>query len=108
VEKAVLVEADIDERGLEAGQDVVDLALVDVSDYRAASSPLYVQLGNMRAVQLLLLRRGFRAAAASAARGLLITLAIPGERIPLRLQNGDSGFATVHRDEYSFSQSFLS
>ena len=35
VEEAVLVEADVDEGGLEAGQDVVDLALVDVSDDRA-------------------------------------------------------------------------
>jgi hypothetical protein len=30
VQEAVLVEADVDECGLEAGQDVVDLALVDV------------------------------------------------------------------------------
>ena len=30
--------------GLVEGVDVVDLALVDVSDYRAASPPLYVQL----------------------------------------------------------------
>ena len=35
VQEAVLLEADVDERGLEAGQHVVDLALVDVADDRA-------------------------------------------------------------------------
>jgi len=32
VQEAVLLEADVHEGRLEAGQDVVDLALVDVSD----------------------------------------------------------------------------
>jgi len=44
--KAVLVEADVDEGGLEAGQDIVDLALVDVADDRAVAAPLEVQLGD--------------------------------------------------------------
>ena len=44
VQEAVLVEADVDERGLQAGQDVVDLALVDVADDRAAAAALEVEL----------------------------------------------------------------
>ena len=44
VQEAVLLEADVDEGRLEAGQDVVDLALVDVADDRAPSAALYVQL----------------------------------------------------------------
>ena len=44
VQEAVLVEADVDERGLEAGQDVVDLALVDVADDRAVAAALEVEL----------------------------------------------------------------
>jgi len=46
VQEAVLVEADVDEGGLEAGQDIVDLALVDVADDRAVAAPLEVQLGD--------------------------------------------------------------
>jgi hypothetical protein len=47
VQEAVLVQADVDERGLEARQDVVDLALVDVADDRAVAASLYVQLGDL-------------------------------------------------------------
>ena len=46
VQEAVLVEADVDEGGLEAGQDVVDDALVDVADDRAAAAALEVDLGD--------------------------------------------------------------
>ena len=46
VQEAVLVEADVDERRLEAGQDVVDLALVDVADDRPLAAALEVQLGD--------------------------------------------------------------
>ena len=46
VQEAVLVEADVDEGGLEAGEDVVDLPLVDVADDRAVAAPLEVQLGD--------------------------------------------------------------
>ena len=88
VEEAVLLEADLDERGLHAGQDVVDDAEVDVAGDRAALGPLEVDLGDLvvlehgdallagvdRDEQLALrlrqrraLRR--RAAAASASRG---------------------------------------
>jgi hypothetical protein len=80
VEEAVLVEADVNERRLEAGQDVVDLALVDVSDDRPAALALDVELGNAPVVGLLLLPLTFGGAA-------------------LRFQDGDSCFAPVHRDE---------
>ena len=52
VEEAVLVEADVHERRLEAGQDVVDLALVDVSDDRPAALALDVELGDPPVVGL--------------------------------------------------------
>ena len=44
VEEAVALEADVDEGGLHAGQDVVDLALVDVADDRSPAAALYVEL----------------------------------------------------------------
>ena len=46
VQEPVLVEPDVDEGGLEAGQDVVDAALVDVADDRAAAAALEVDLGD--------------------------------------------------------------
>ena len=45
VQEPVLVEPDVDEGGLEAGQDVVDAALVDVADDRAPAAALEVDLG---------------------------------------------------------------
>ena len=47
VEEAVLVEADLDERGLHPGQDVVDGAEVDVPGDRPALGPLDVDLGDL-------------------------------------------------------------
>ena len=47
VEEAVLLEADLDERGLHARQDVVDDAEVDVAGDRAALGPLEVDLGDL-------------------------------------------------------------
>ena len=44
VEKAVLLETDLDERCLHAGEDVVDDALVDVAGDRAPSGALEVHL----------------------------------------------------------------
>ncbi len=44
VEEAVALEADVDEGGLHAGQDVVDLALVDVADDRTPAAALDVEL----------------------------------------------------------------
>jgi hypothetical protein len=46
VQEAVLLEANVDERRLEARQHVVDLALVDVADDRAIAAALYVELGD--------------------------------------------------------------
>ena len=47
VEEAVLLEADLDERGLHPRQDVVDDALVDVAGDRASAGPLEVDLDNL-------------------------------------------------------------
>src|SRR5262249_7614233 len=47
VEEAVLLEADLDERRLHAGQDVVDAAEVDVAGDRAALGPLEIDLGDL-------------------------------------------------------------
>src|SRR4029079_10515747 len=47
IEEAVLLEADLDKRGLHARQDVVDDALVDVACDRAALGPLEVDLGDL-------------------------------------------------------------
>ena len=46
VEEAVLLEADLDERGLHARQDVVDGAEIDVAGDRAVLRPLEVDLGD--------------------------------------------------------------
>ena len=46
VEEAVLLEADLDERGLHSRQDVVDGAEIDVAGDRAAFGPLEVDLGD--------------------------------------------------------------
>ena len=81
VQEAVLLQADVDERGLEAGEDVVDPALVDVADDRAGAPPLQIELGDVVAggrVRLLrrrrelldpaCARRRFRLASSSATR----------------------------------------
>ena len=47
VQEAVSLQADVDERRLHPGQDVVDLALVDVADDRAAAAALNVELGDL-------------------------------------------------------------
>src|ERR1700683_3502212 len=46
VQKAVLLQADVYERGLQPGQDIVDLALVDVADDRTPAAALYVELSD--------------------------------------------------------------
>ncbi len=65
VQEAVLVEADVDEGRLEPGQDVVDLALVDVADDRARAAALEVDLGDAVA------RRGVTRLRARALLGVL-------------------------------------
>jgi hypothetical protein len=99
VEEAVLVEADVHEGRLEPGQDVVDLALVDVADDRAASLALDVQLSDSpvgRAARLLLAAASAPASSATLTGGA-----------SLRLEDGHSGFATVDRDEHLLSQKFF-
>ncbi len=101
VQEAVLLQADVHERGLEAGKDVVDLALVDVADDRARSAPLDVQLAYAPVGSLPLSCRPCCRAVLAVVAGL------SGGRA-LRLEDGDTGFATVGRDEYLLSQKFLS
>src|SRR5918999_555561 len=87
VQEAVLLPPDVDERRLEPGQDVVDLALVDVSDDGPRSAALDVELADAPVVACFLLA----AALATCGGG------------PLRLQDRDSRFATVDRDEQLLS-----
>ena len=47
VQEAVLLQPDVDERRLEAGEHVVDAALVDVADDRAVAAALQVELGDL-------------------------------------------------------------
>ena len=77
VEEAVLLEADLDERGLHARQDVVDDAEVDVAGDRAVLGPLEVDLGDdarprarRRASRPRRPRRAARASPSAAARAL--------------------------------------
>ena len=81
VQEAVLVEADVDERGLEAGQDVVDLALVDVADDRARAAPLEVDLGGAVARGDVTLLRAATPLLGSACRA-------PGRRAPPTWRRG--------------------
>ena len=82
VEEAVLVEADVDERGLQPGQDVVDLALVDVPDDGAVAPSLEVQLGDAEA--------GGRVLLAAAGRRDLV-----GVRLSCRLQQRHAGLPAI-------------
>jgi hypothetical protein len=99
VQEAVLLQADVDEGRLEPGKHVVDPALVDIADDRARAAPLYVQLGDVPV--------GLALRAAAAATPSASTASVSG-RASLRLEDGDSGFATVDRDEHLLSQWFLS
>ena len=62
VQEPVLLESDVDECGLEPGEHVVDAALVDVSDDRAGTAALEVELRDLVA------RRGVGVLAAAARR----------------------------------------
>ena len=80
VQEAVLLEADVDERRLEAGQDVVDPALVDVADDRAAAAALEVDLGDAvagRQAALLAAPSPLRAAGDSPAASSIATRVSP-------------------------------
>jgi hypothetical protein len=50
VEEGILVQADVHERRLHAGEDVGNDALVDVADDGATARPLDVQLGELVAI----------------------------------------------------------
>ena len=51
VQEPVLLEADLDERGLHAGQDVLDPPLPDVAHHRALAAALDVDLGDVPVLQ---------------------------------------------------------
>ena len=90
VQEAVLLEADVHEGRLEPGKDVVDLPLVDVAHDRARSAALYVELADPPLA------------------GPSVSPSVLSGGRSLRFQDGDTGFATVGRDEYLLSQKFLS
>ena len=87
VEEAVLVQADVDERGLQPGQDVVDLALVDVADDGAVAPSLEVQLGDAEA--------GGRVLLPAAAAGAFF-----GVRLSCRFQQRDAGLPAIDADKH--------
>jgi hypothetical protein len=82
----------------EAGQDVVDPALVDVADYRPAAPALYIELSDAPVL------RRLGGAPAATPLGWLDLGAIGSRRVAFGLQDRDSGFATVRRDEHLLSQ----
>src|SRR6185312_11014764 len=79
VEEAIALEADVDKGGLHAGQDVVDLALVDVADDGALTAALDVELGDVGLA-------AFR----------------------LRLEDGDAGLSALGGDQNRFFHCFNS
>src|SRR5262249_30712365 len=97
VEEAVLLEADLDERGLHARQDVVDLSEVDVAGDRAPVRPLEIHLGDLVVLEhgyplladvdgdeQLALRLRQRRTARRLAAALLRPLALSALRLSLR------------------------
>src|SRR5207249_4230897 len=88
VEEAVLLQADIDERRLHAGQDVVDAPLVDIAHDRTPSPPLDVELGDPPV---------FRPGPRSLPPGTA-TAAPPS--LGLALEDRDTGLAPVDGDQY--------
>ena len=94
VQEPVLVESDVDEGGLEAGQDVVDAAAVDVADDRAAAAALEVDLRDPIALGDAGLTAPAGPRAGPGGRG----------RVAGRFQHGDAGFAAIDRDQHLLSQ----
>jgi len=86
VQKAVLLEADVDERGLHSGEHVVDSPLVDVADDRPPPAPLDVELGD--APTRIKPRKARPASTASALRGVLGRRALP-------FDDRDAGLAAI-------------
>ena len=98
VQEPVLLEADVDERGLQPGQDVVDLALVDVADDRAPAAALDVELSYPVAGPGL--AAGAFAAPGTPRRGLRRA------RCPGRLQQRDARLRAVDADKHLLFQFF--
>jgi hypothetical protein len=48
VQESVSLQADVDERGLHSGEDVVYDPLIDVADDGARAAALYIELGHSR------------------------------------------------------------
>jgi hypothetical protein len=99
VQEAVLLEPDVDEGRLEPGQHVVNPALVDVSDDRARSAPLYVELADAPVLRGLLLPPP----SSRAPLGLLLRLR-GGSGIAVRLEDRDPGLALVDGHQHLLSQ----
>ena len=70
MEEPVALQADVHERGLHAGEDVVHHSLVDVADDRPLVSPLDVELCDLQVAVTVGLRLAAAAPAASAAGSL--------------------------------------
>ena len=83
VQEAVSLQADVDEGRLHSGQHVVDLALVDVADDRAAAAALDVELRDLPVV----------------AGGGLLAAALAPCGGSFCLEHGDPGLAPVDADE---------
>jgi hypothetical protein len=92
VQEAVLLQPDVDERRLQAGEDVVHAALVDVADDRAGATALQVQLGDAVAGRRIL---------AAPDGGL-------AGRLSGRLHQRDPGLAPVDADQHLLSHVVVS
>ena len=95
VQEAVLLQADVDERGLESGQDVVDPTLVDVADDRAVAPTLQVELGD----RVLVGSRRLTPVPGAGARTGFVRRDRSG-----RLQHRDAGLPAVHADQHLLLQ----
>src|ERR1700722_1920882 len=94
VEEAVLLKADVDERGLQPGEHVVHAPFVDVPDDRAVAFPLEVKLGDVVTSPRLCLL------ASLARRRARLT---GGDRAG-RFEQRDAGFPAVDADQYLLLQ----
>jgi hypothetical protein len=74
VEKAVALQADVDEGRLHSGKHVVDDALVDVADDRSLAAPLNVELAHSEITECRLLRAASALGAITARTTALATV----------------------------------
>src|SRR6185312_834465 len=109
VQEAVLLKADVNERRLQARQDVVDLALVDVADDRALAAALGVELSYAVAVLGTGSALG-RGAFGRAARGRFAAAGFRGRggtrgrRVAGGLQKRDARLRAVDADKHLLFQ----